>query len=198
MIAHLRGRLISKDAQGAVIDCQGVGYGLFMSLSSLARLGETGSEVAVLVHTHVSQDALKLYGFLDADERSAFEVLIGTSGVGPRLALAILSALSAAELSEVVAREDKGTLRRIPGIGAKTAERLLVELKHRLDKVPVAGAPLPAAQATVAGDLSAALASLGFKPAQAEEVARLTLEAQPAEKDLAALVRMALRSATKI
>jgi len=198
VIAHLRGRLITKDAQGAVIDCGGVGYGLRMSLSSLSRLGVEGDEVEVLVHTHVSQDALRLYGFLDTDERSTFEILIGTSGVGPRLALAILSTLSAAELFEVVAREDKATLKRIPGIGGKTAERLLVELKHRLDKVPVSGTATPAGRATVAGDLAAALASLGFKPAQADEVARQTLEAHPVETDLAVLVRMALRAATKI
>jgi Holliday junction DNA helicase RuvA len=197
LIAHLRGRLLAKDTQGAVVECAGVGYGLSMSLSSLSRLGAIGSEVGVLVHTHVTQDSLRLFGFLEAEERATFEILIGISGVGPRLALAILSTLSASELAEVVGREDKATLRRIPGIGAKTAERLLVELKHRLDRVPV-GEPVPDSRASLAGDLAAALGSLGFKPAQAEDVTRATLEAHPKVGDLAALVRAALRAATKV
>ena len=196
MIASLHGRLLSKDAQGAVIDCGGVGYGLAMSLSSLSRLGAEGGDVQVLVHTHVTQDNLRLYGFVDAAERGAFGILIGITGVGPRLALAILSALSPGELSEVVTRADKATLKRIPGIGGKTAERLLVELKHRL---PKGGAhPVTANKTDVATDLAAALASLGFKPSAADEAARETLEAHPEESDLAGLVRLALRSTTRI
>ncbi len=194
MIASLRGRLRAKDAQGVVVECGGVGFGVAVSLTSLARLGAEGSEVELLIHTHVSQDQIRLFGFADLAERQAFTVLINTTGVGPRLALAVLSTLSPRELGDVVARQDKAALTRIPGIGAKTAERLLLELKHRLPEQP----PEPGAvgRVNVVQDLASALGNLGFKPAQADEVARRTLEELPGEADLALLVRAALRATT--
>ncbi len=135
MIASLRGTLLTKTAEHAVIECAGVGYGVLMSLASLVKLGVEGGEVSVLVHTHLTQDSLRLFGFADAAEREVFEILISLSGVGPKLALAILSILTAGELSDAVARGDKGMLTRVPGVGAKKAERLLVDLKGRLDGV---------------------------------------------------------------
>jgi Holliday junction DNA helicase RuvA len=167
-----------------------------MSLTSLARLGAEGSEVAVLVHTHVTQDAIRLFAFADSAERQAFNVLIGTTGVGPKLALAVLSALGPEELVDVVLRGDRGALTRIPGIGAKTADRLLLELKHRLPDRLAASTAAPG-RGGVAGDLAAALVGLGFKPAHADEVARQALEQNPAERDLATLVRHALRATTQ-
>ncbi len=200
MIASLRGILIYKDAQSAVVECGGVGYGLSMSATSLATLGGEGSEVSVVVHTHLTQDSLRLFGFVDRQERRIFEVLISISGVGPKLALAILSILNPGELGQVVAREDKATLVRIPGIGGKTAERLLVELKHRLPKIEATASSAfrPATRSEIGSDLAAALVALGFKPTAAEDVAKSTLGAHLDEKDLAVLVRLALRSTTRV
>ncbi len=196
MIAELRGMLVRKDAQSVVVDCGGVGYGLSLSLSSLGKLGAEGSTVHVYVYTHVGQDVLRLYGFADASERATFETLIGTTGVGPRLALSVLSAMSPAELATAVQARDKSALTRIPGIGNKTAERLLVELKDRL---PEPGVRVQVAKtASVESELVSALVNLGFKEAQAEEVARTARESLPEVRDVAALVRHALRSATRV
>ena len=195
LITSLRGRLLSKDTQGAAVECAGVGYGVAMSLSALAKLGEIGSEVLVLVHTHLTQDALRLFGFLEANERLAFEVLLGTTGVGPRLALAILSTLSPAELADTVRRNDKASLTRIPGVGSKKAERLLVELRDRLPE-PVLLSSLTTSPAALREDLQSALLNLGFAPQLAERAARHAVEKHPQETDLATLVREALRSTT--
>lgn len=190
MIASLRGRVVHKDGSSAVIECAGVGYGVFMSLASLSRLGGVGSEAFVLVHTHLSQDALRLYGFADPSERDTFEVLIGTTGVGPKLALAILSTLGPDELAGIVGRGDKVALTRIPGVGAKKAERLLLELKGRLPEGrggAVAGAP------SLTTDVVSALVNLGFAPDVAEKAARAAIEKNTGEQEIASLVRAALR-----
>lgn len=191
MIASLQGALTHKDASGAVVECGGVGYAVAMSLTSLARLGRDGSEVRLLVHTHLSQDALRLYGFCDEAERDAFRVLIGTSGVGPKLALAILSTMAPGELAAVIAQGDKAALTRIPGVGGKKAERLLVELKDRLPAAAFTAAA-PGARA-VHADLLSALTNLGFADDVAEGAARAALEQHPDEPELATLVRAALR-----
>ena len=197
MIASLRGEILSKDGGGLVVDCQGVGYGLQLSFSALAQIGDVGTEVRLLVHTHVSQDSFKLYGFVEAKERRCFEVLIGTSGVGPKLALAILSTFSADELVAVVARADTATLIKIPGVGRKKAERLILELKDRLPKTDLVEVSSSTTASDLAGDLMSALVGLGFRGADAEKSAQRALEEFPEEKDLARLVRTALRFSTK-
>ncbi|MBC7792624.1 MAG: Holliday junction branch migration protein RuvA, partial [Clostridia bacterium] len=159
---------------------------------SLVKLGAEGREVSVLVHTHLTQDALRLFAFTDAAEREVFEILISTSGVGPKLALAVLSVLSPGELADAVARADKSVLIRVPGVGGKKAERLLFDLKGRLDAItalPVKGAP----KSSVYDDVLAALLSLGFNPKDAEKSAKAIVEARPDEKDVTILVREALR-----
>jgi holliday junction DNA helicase RuvA len=196
MIASLRGTLLAKETDAVVVECGGVGYGVAMSLSSLQRLGREGTEVRLFVHTHLSQDALRLFGFVERDERDAFLVLIGTSGVGPKLALAILSTLSPSELADIVARGDRAALTRIPGVGGKKAERLLIELKDRLAELS-----LPAVAAGSGGllsDLVSALVNLGFSAQIAERAARDALEADPEERELATLVRAALRRTTRV
>jgi Holliday junction DNA helicase RuvA len=190
MIASLRGRLVHKEGTGAVIECGGVGYGVAMSLASLARLGKEGSEVRVLVHTYLSQDALKLYGFAEAKERDAFLVLISTGGVGPKLALAILSCVSPEELAAIVSRGDRVALTRIPGVGAKKAERLLLELKDRL---PAPSAAPVVGRAALLGDVVSALENLGFATDVADKAARQALERNADEVEIATLVRAALR-----
>jgi holliday junction DNA helicase RuvA len=192
MIARVHGQLVYKDSEGVVVDCAGVGYGLALSAASLGQIGDIGSEVTLFVHTHLSQDALRLYGFFTPEERQAFVILIGTTGVGPKLALAILSTMSTQELYEVVARGDKTMLTRIPGVGPKKAERLLVELKDRLPKMtgPAQLRPKPGDLPT---DLTSALTNLGFSDNEADQLARDTIAAHADEKNLAALVRAALR-----
>lgn len=195
MIASLRGQVVHKDAGSAVIECAGVGYGLALSLPTLSRLGDVGSEAFLFVHTHVTQDSLRLFGFGDVAERQVFELLLATAGVGPRLALAILSTLSPGELSDAVATSDKSSLTRIPGVGSKKAERLLVELKDRLKHVPQVAGRAPVT--SLVADLESAMMNLGFALPIAEKAARLATEQMPGETDLAALVRVALRSTTQ-
>jgi len=193
VIASLRGRLVHKDAGGVIVECGGVGYGVAMSLSALERIGALGGEVHLLTHTHVGQDVLRLYGFLEAGELRAFQILIGISGVGPKLALAILSTFNADELRGVVARADTRALVRVPGVGRKKAERLLLELKDRL---PVSDAAALPPGEVLRDDLTAALVDLGFTAAAADRAAADALAAAPGETDLAILVRSALRAST--
>ncbi|MEO0811841.1 MAG: Holliday junction branch migration protein RuvA [Myxococcota bacterium] len=191
MIASLNGLIVHKDASGAVIECAGVGYGVAMSLSSLTTLGEEGANAKVLVHTHVTENSLKLFGFITDSERRAFEVLIAISGVGPRLAIAVLSFLSPGELAQAVEDGDKGALVKVPGVGGKKAERLLVELKGKLLITDAQGTPVRAG--SVVEDLASARLNLGFPPKDAENVARAVRDDNPEESDLATLVKAALR-----
>lgn len=193
MIAQLRGRVVRKDGTVAVVECGGVGYGVSMPVPSLGQLGTDGAEVTVFVHTHVSQDAIRLYGFATLGEQRTFESLIGASGVGPRLALAILSVVSPSELAIIVARGDVGALRRIPGVGPKKAERLLVELRDRLP-APTEDAHGAPVRTDLYEDLASALVNLGFGVPTAQRTAREILERTPDQTDLATLVRDALRT----
>lgn len=190
VIAHLRGTLLAKDATSVVIDCQGVGYGVEMSQASLAATDVPGSALSVFVHTHVAEDQLRLFGFVEARERATFVVLLSTTGVGPRLALAILSALSVDALSTAVATRDKTAFTRIAGVGSKKAERLIVELQDRLQAATtVAQAP----QGSALHDVHSALLNLGFAPQVADDAARAAKQAAGAEADLPTLMRFALR-----
>jgi holliday junction DNA helicase RuvA len=191
VIASLRGRIVAKDAEGLVLECGGVGYGVAMSISSLARLGGEGSEAHVLTYTHVGQDVLRLFGFADAAERRVFETLISINGVGPKLALAVLSTFSPGELAEVVGRGDIAALVKIPGVGKKKAERLLLDLK---DKLAITTAAALGMRTTVHDDLMSALVNLGFTNTIADKAARAAQEAHPSDTDLAVLVRTALRA----
>lgn len=195
MIAHLRGKVVSKQASTVVIECGGVGYGVAMSLTALAKV-RVGEDVGVHVYTHVGQDILRLYGFLDALEQRVFAVLIAISGVGPKLAMAVLSTLAPGELAAVVAGGRAADLVRIPGVGQKTAARLLLELRDRLPKVVAAAHPEQAA-GVAADDLASALVDLGFSAAAAQRAAQHALRTLPNEQDVSTLVREALRASTR-
>jgi Holliday junction DNA helicase RuvA len=132
MIAFLRGRVLDKYPNRIVIDVNGVGYELYVPLSTYYDVGEAGTEIALRVHTHVRDDALQLYGFLTTLEQQLFERLIAISGIGPKLAVAVLSGIDSRELVSSIQRADVARLTRIPGIGKKTAERMVLELKDRL------------------------------------------------------------------
>ena len=166
MIAHLRGRILKKGTQEAVIDVSGVGYRVTIPLSTFYRLGDVGAEAALLIHTHVREDVLALYGFLTEEEQLLFERLLSVSGVGPKVALGILSGIEAPDLVEALRASDVARLTRIPGVGKKTAERLVLELK---DKMPARIAP-PTASPGIASrdDLLSALVHLGYSRPEAE------------------------------
>jgi Holliday junction DNA helicase RuvA len=174
MIARLSGTLLDKAADTVIVDVGGVGYLVHLSLQSMARLPAEGSRVDLRTYTHVREDALQLYGFAGDDEERLFHLLIGVSGVGPRLALNVLSGMPAAELAEAIVQSEIARLTRISGVGKKTAERLVLELKDKLKTAGIAlravGAPTPI-QLSGGGALISALVNLGYKPAAAERTA---------------------------
>ena len=168
MIAHLRGRLLRKGPQEAVLDVGGVGYRVAIPVSTFYRLGEPGGEVELRTYTHVREDTLALYGFLSASEQDLFERLISVSGVGPKLAVNILSGIEVPELVAALRTSDVSRLTRVPGVGRKTAERLIVELK---DKMPAAApdeTPTAPARGGPKEDLLSALVNLGYSRGEVE------------------------------
>ena len=169
MIGQLRGRLADKRPNQVLVDVGGVGYLVQVPLSTYASLGELHTEVTLLIHTHVREDALALYGFLSAREKHFFEVLLSASGVGPSLALKILSGMSVEELVPAIRGGDLAKLTRIPGVGRKTAERMVVELKDKLEAVIVeAERPVAASPAGIEADVVSALVNLGYGSRAAE------------------------------
>ncbi|HXS50532.1 MAG TPA: Holliday junction branch migration protein RuvA [Sphingomicrobium sp.] len=196
MIARLSGTLAELTADSAVIDVGGVGYLVQMSGKSLAALGAVGSEVLILTELQVREDAWTLFGFGSAEERDAFRALTSIQGVGGRLALAILSALSPDELARAVAQEDKAMIGRANGVGPKLAARIANELQGKLGGAGLGGAA-PAPRAGAAADALSALANLGFKPADASAAVNAAQDELGADATLDALVRLALRKAAK-
>jgi Holliday junction DNA helicase RuvA len=174
MIGQLRGRLAEKRPNQIIVDVGGVGYLVQVPFSTFAALGELHTEVSLLIHTHVREDALVLYGFVSAREKHFFELLLSASGVGPSLAVKILSGMSVEELVPAIRGSDLGRLTKIPGVGRKTAERMVVELKDRLDAVSVEPVerPAPSSPAGVEADVVSALVNLGYDARVAEQAAQ--------------------------
>jgi holliday junction DNA helicase RuvA len=169
MIGQLRGRLSDKRPNQVLVDVGGVGYLVQVPLSTYAALSELHTEVTLLIHTHVREDALALYGFLSSREKHFFEMLISASGVGPSLALKILSGMSVEELVPAIRAGDLARLTRIPGVGRKTAERMVVELKDKLEAVTIEAAkPAVASLAGIEADVISALVNLGYDARGAE------------------------------
>ena len=163
MIGLLRGRLLDKRPNQVILDVGGVGYLVAVPLSTFAALGDLHAEVTLLIHTHVREDALALYGFLSAREKHLFELLLGASGVGPTLALKILSGMNVEELVPAIRSGDLGRLTKIPGVGRKTAERMVVELRDKLESIALATEKLaPSSPAGVEADVKSALLNLGY------------------------------------
>ena len=182
MIAFLRGRVLDKQPNRIIVDVQGVGYELHVPLSTYYDIGEEGSEVSVRVYTHVREDALQLFGFLTELERQLFERLISINGIGPKLAIAVLSGLDPRELVAAVQRGDVARLVSIPGVGKKTAERIVLELRDRLQQlaVPVmASTPATTGADRLRIDLVSALQNLGYHRPQAEKAVESTLASSP-------------------
>ena len=194
MIGQLRGRLSDKRPNQILVDVGGVGYIVAVPLSTYAALGELHTEVTLLIHTHVREDAFSLYGFVSAREKHFFEMLLSASGVGPSLALKILSGMSVEELVPAIRNSDLTRLTKIPGVGRKTAERMVVELRDRLDAVAVEKErPAPSSPAGVEADVVSALVNLGYDLRLAEssvEDARKSAGAANFEK----LLRVSLQA----
>jgi Holliday junction DNA helicase RuvA len=191
MIGRLAGTLLEKRPPLVLIDVQGVGYEVDVPMSSFYNLPAVGEGVVLLTHFVVREDAQLLYGFLTAKERDAFRVLIRITGVGPKLALSVLSGLSVDELAQAVAMQETGRLTRVPGIGKKTAERLLLELKGKLaDTLPVAASSSPAG---VAHDALNALLALGYS----DKEALPALKQLPEDLSLEEAIRQALKLLAK-
>jgi len=168
VIAHLRGRILRKGPQEAVLDVGGVGYRVAIPVSTFYRLGEPGAEVELRTYTHVREDTLALYGFLTAAEQDMFERLISVGGVGPRLAVNILSGIEVPDLVAALRSSDVTRLTRVPGVGKKTAERLIVELKDKMPAVVAAEAPTAPAAGGPKEDLLSALVNLGYSRGEVE------------------------------
>jgi Holliday junction DNA helicase RuvA len=180
MIAFLRGRVVDKQPNRVIIDIQGVGYDVHVPLSTFYEIGEEGTDVALRVYTHVREDVLQLYGFLTELERQLFERLIAISGIGPKLAIAVLSGMDPRDLVTAVQRADVARLTGIPGVGKKTAERMVLELKDRLAQIvmPAAfeSAPPISGPDRLRADLLSALQNLGYHRPQAEKAIEAALK----------------------
>jgi len=192
MIALLRGALLEKHPNQAIVETGGVGYDVTIPVSTFTRLPDPGAEVRLRIHTHVREDALALYGFLTQDEKALFEKLIGVSGIGPTLAIKILSGLAAPELIHAIRRGEVERLVRIPGVGKKTAERMVLELRDKLPAVTGDEPEAPAAALSpVDQDVLSALLNLGCARPAAESAVRKA-KAAGAPADFEPLFRRAL------
>jgi Holliday junction DNA helicase RuvA len=195
VIGSLRGSLLDRGDAEVTVEVAGVGYRVLVSPTTAVSLGDVGDEVFCWIHHHQREDAVTLYGFATKDERSSFEALLGAHGVGPALALGILSVHSPIALARVVAEDDIGALCLVPGVGKKTAQRLLIDLKSRLSVPDLGGAAVPGASVTVPAPASAradvrdALAGLGYTDAEVRDV----MADLPDDGDSGALLRDALQ-----
>lgn len=173
MIAHLRGKLISKHPNQAIVEAGGVGYDVVISVPTFSELPSLNAEVSLFIHTHVREDALALFGFLRAQEKQLFEKLLSVSGIGPKLAITILSGMPTDTMVAAIKGNNVASLTRIPGIGKKTAERMVLELRDKLDTFSIS-AEVTAAATPVEEDVISALVNLGYQRPLAEKaLARL-------------------------
>jgi holliday junction DNA helicase RuvA len=199
MIAHLRGKLLSKKANKVLLDVSGVGYEVTIPVSTFYELGELGSEVSLHIYTHVREDILALYGFRTEREKSLFEKFLSVSGVGPKMAIAILSGLEPQDLIPALRGGNVALLTHIPGVGKKTAERLVLELREKLEELALPAAadqtpqPIPAGDLQgVDGDVYSALVNLGYGKPAAESAVREVRRENP-QASLDSLLRASLR-----
>jgi Holliday junction DNA helicase RuvA len=201
VIAHLRGSILEKHPNRIVIDVNGVGYEAFVPLSTFYGLGDPGAAVALRIHTHVREDALVLYGFATRLEQDLFERLIGVSGIGPKVALAVLSGIEPEEFIRAIERGDLARLTAIPGVGKKTSERIVLELKDRLPRVQMAaaaGVSAPEAPA-LRDDVVSALVNLGYHRPLAEKAAEAAIKTIGSASDASfeRTLKQALREVAK-
>jgi Holliday junction DNA helicase RuvA len=193
MIAHLRGKLIFKQPGQAIVECAGVGYDVAISVPTFTSLPSLGLETSLHIHTQVSEDQIALFGFLESEEKRLFERLITVSGVGPKLAIKMLSGLSSDRTVQAIRAQDHAQLTRIPGVGKKLAERLVVELKDKLDDFAVAPAS-PNVQGPAVDDVLSALTNLGYqRPAAEKAIEQAIAKDKALSADFDGLFRGALK-----
>jgi Holliday junction DNA helicase RuvA len=197
MIAHLRGLLVVKGVETIVVDVQGVGYQVFIPLSTYYTLPELQEQTQLLTTLYVREDVMRLYGFASHEEQDLFALLTSVSSIGPRLALNMLSSLAASDLRRAIAQESQATLQGIPGVGRKTAERVILELKDKVALLDV-GIPAEPQPATVlddqlVGDVVSALLNLGYKRGEAEKTVRAVKDQHEGEAALEMLLKDSLR-----
>jgi Holliday junction DNA helicase RuvA len=197
MIAHLRGVLLAKHPNQAIVETHGVGYDVVISVPTFSELPATGGEVSLHVHTHVREDALSLYGFLRLAEKHLFEKLITVSGIGPKLAITILSGMPADEMVGAIRSGDVARLTRIPGIGKKTAERMILELRDKLPSTGHEAEVSMTAASPAEEDVLSALANLGYQRAAAEKALVVANRNAKAGAGFEALFREALAVLSK-
>jgi holliday junction DNA helicase RuvA len=203
MIAWLRGQLLEKQPNRLLVDVHGVGYDVQVPVSTFYQAGEPGSECTLRIHTHVREDQLALFGFATLLEQQLFERLIGVNGIGPKLALAVLSGIEPKEFVAAVQQADVTRLTRIPGVGRKTAERITLELRDRLPALvdaPAAGATIePDVHVSVRDDVISALVNLGYQRPAVEKAVERVLKAQDGESPAAFddVLRQALRTLSR-
>ncbi len=200
MISALRGTLLSKSATELLIDVQGVGYSVSIPLSTYERVGEVSAAVSILTYLHVREDLLQLYGFATEEERNLFKLLISVSGIGPKMAQSILSGISAADLTNYIREGNHFALTRIPGVGKKIAERLVVELREKIEKVDIPSSLPPAssqAQTSIRSEALLALTSLGYNRAVAEKALRTAIQdTNGKDVSVEVLIKAALKHAS--
>jgi holliday junction DNA helicase RuvA len=197
MIASLTGRLACKSPSQITLDVQGVGYEVFIPLSTFYSLPDINESASLRVHTHLREDAIQLFGFLTATEKDAFILLTGISGIGPKLALSVLSTLSVTDLVSAIQAGDMEKLATVPGIGKKSAGRIVLELKDKVERLQA----MPAAMATVTGDHSSrlqddalsALVNLGYRAQEAKDIIKRITQSQPNTMPLKDLIRETLK-----
>ncbi len=194
MIAHLKGKLTHKSPVEISIDVNGIGYQVFVPLSTFYALPELGDEVFLSVHTHMREESLKLFGFYTFDEKMIFEKLITINKVGPKLALTILSGMSPAELFSTIESNDIGRLSAIPGIGRKTAERLILEMRDKMDGLSLEFATIKDSSPHngLFDDALSALVNLGYKKSQAENALKKVWEKEETESSIESLIKKSL------
>ena len=201
MIANISGKLIQKTAESVVIDVGGVGYELFIPLSTFYSLPGLGEPASLKVYTHVREDAIQLFGFLTQDERDVFGLLISVSGVGPKLARNILSGMAVSDLVGAIGSSDSKKLSSIPGIGGKSAERLILELRDKIKTIALTGVQEQKEESGESDPLSmdvvSALENLGYKSAPAEEAVKKAKAASPDALSFEALLKEALKHLSK-
>jgi Holliday junction DNA helicase RuvA len=197
MIAHLRGTLLVKHPNQAIVEAHGVGYDVVISVPTFTELPAAGADVALHIHTHVREDALSLYGFLRLAEKHLFEKLLTVSGIGPKLAVTILSGMAADEMVGAIRSGDIGRLTRIPGIGKKTAERMVLELRDKLP-APTGTAEVSLATASpVEEDVLSALVNLGYQRVAAEKALQAATRGGKGEQNFDLLFREVLAGLSK-
>jgi holliday junction DNA helicase RuvA len=203
MIAQLRGTIVAKNSLELVIDCAGVGYAVSVSTATSDKVPAVGEATTLLTMMIVREDAMQLFGFMSEAERDVFKLLISISGIGPKIAISILSSVQIPELQDIITRSDLVRLQKLPGIGKKTAERIIVELRDKIGTVQgFEQSPeetiASATQRNVREETLAAMTKLGYQRAVAEKAIRLTLQAEPeAVFTVEQLLRKALRNSTR-